>query len=71
MLDRPAVGRGARAIATILYLAPDAPDRRAKLRAALAALAAETGGDLDAGASAFDGLLVARAVSRAPSSCAR
>ncbi len=65
-LDRPAVGRGARAIAAILYLAPDAPDRLAELREALAALAAETGGDLDAGASAFGGLLVARAVSRAP-----
>ena len=65
-LDRPAVGRGARAIAALLYLAPDAPDRLADLRDALAGLAAEAGGDFDAGASAFDGLLVARAVSRAP-----
>ena len=65
-LDRPAVGRGARAIATSLYAAPGAPDRLADLREAIAALAAEAAGELDAGASAFDGLLVARAVSRAP-----
>jgi urease accessory protein len=65
-LDRPAVGRGARAIAALLYLAPDAPDRLAALREALAGVAVASGGDLDAGASAFDGLLVARAVARAP-----
>jgi len=65
-LDRPAVGRGARAIAALLYLAPDAPDRLAALREALAGVAVESGGDLDAGASAFDGLLVARAVAPAP-----
>jgi urease accessory protein len=64
-LDRRAVGGGARAIAALLYLAPDAPDRLAGLREALAAQA-DAGGGLDAGASAFDGLLVARAVARAP-----
>jgi urease accessory protein len=64
-LDRRAVGGGARAIAALLYLAPDAPDRLAGVRDALAAQA-DAGGGLDAGASAFDGLLVARAVARAP-----
>ncbi|MGD1037419.1 MAG: urease accessory protein UreD [Roseiarcus sp.] len=65
-LDRPAVGRGARAIAALVYAAPEAPDRLSDLREALAAVAAEPDGELDAGASAFDGLLVARAASRAP-----
>jgi urease accessory protein len=49
-LDRPAVAAGARALATILYAGP--PADIAALRLALAGI--------DAGASAFDGLLVAR-----------
>ena len=52
MLDRPASGDGSRAIATIIHAAPDADARLDPLRAALARF--------DAGASAWDGLLVAR-----------
>ena len=66
-LDRPAVGAGARAIATILCVAPDAEAEAPNLRAALAALAAEPGEKLDVGASGFDGMAVARIVSPSPS----
>lgn len=52
ILDRRASGNGARAIATILLAAPDPARHLDALRAALA--------PFDAGASAFDGLLVAR-----------
>jgi urease accessory protein len=65
-LDRPAVGAGARAIATILYVAPDAESSALKLRAALEAVAAEPGERLDIGASGFDGLAVARLASPSP-----
>lgn len=51
-LARPATAAGARAVATIVHAAPDAAARLGPLRAALAAF--------EAGASAFDGLLVAR-----------
>lgn len=53
-LDRPAIGAGARTVATILHAAPDADARLDALRAALSGH--------DAGASAWDGLLVARLV---------
>jgi urease accessory protein len=66
-LDRPAVGAGARAIATILCVAPDAEAQAPILRAALESVAAEPGESLDAGASGFDGMAVARIVSRSPS----
>jgi len=66
-LDRPAVGAGARAIATILCVAPDAEARAPNLRAALEAVAAEPGERLDAGASGFDGMAVARVASPSPS----
>jgi urease accessory protein len=66
-LDRPAVGAGARAIATILCVAPDAEAQAPILRAALESVAAEPGETLDAGASGFDGIAVARIVSRSPS----
>ena len=51
-LRRPAVADGARAVATIVYVAPDAGEMVAPMRDALA------GGQ--AGASAWDGMLVAR-----------
>ena len=70
-LDRPAVGAGARAIATILCVAPDAEARAPNLRAALETVAAEPGERLDAGASGFDGMAVARVASPSPSSIAR
>ena len=61
-LDRIAVGAGARAVATIVAAAPDAEARLAELRAALEA---ESEG-VEAGASFFDGLIVARLVSPSP-----
>jgi len=53
-LDRPAIGGGARTVATILHAAPDAADHVDALRAAL--------DGWDAGVSAWDGMLVARIV---------
>ena len=52
VLDAPASGSGARAIATLVHAAPDAAQMLDGLRAALAGW--------DAGASAWDGMLVAR-----------
>lgn len=54
LLDRAAVGRGARAIATIVHAAADAERHLDALREALA--------PFEAGASCWDGLLVARIV---------
>lgn len=59
-LDRPATGQGARAIATLLLVAPDAEDRLDAIRDILAAAPAE------AGASAWNGLLSVRALSPSP-----
>jgi urease accessory protein len=61
ILDRPALGRGARAVALLLYAAPDAASRLEDLRARLA----EAPG-VEAGASAFNGILVARLLARSP-----
>jgi urease accessory protein len=63
-LDRIAVGAGARALATIVRLAPDAPALLDPLREALGAL--EPGGGFEAGASVVDGALVARLASPSP-----
>jgi urease accessory protein len=62
-LDRKAVAAGARALATIVAAAPDIEARLPDLRAALDA--ASDG--VEAGASAFDGLIVARLLSASPS----
>ena len=62
VLDRAAVAGGGRAIATLLLAAPDAADWLDPLRAALT--------PFEAGASALDGLLVARVVAR-DGACAR
>ena len=59
-LDRPALGGGARAVATLLLVAPDAEHRLAAVRDALGPFG--TGG----GASAWNGLLVARLASPSP-----
>jgi len=53
-LARPAVGRGARAVATVLHVAPDAEARLEDARAALSEA------DSECGASAWDGLLAVR-----------
>ena len=62
VLDRPAAAGGGRAVATLIHAAPDAPDRLAALRDALA--------PFEAGASAMGTLLVARIVAR-DGACAR
>ncbi len=55
-LARPAVACGGRAVATIVHIAPDAGERLAPLRAALESVPAE------AGASAWNGMLIGRIV---------
>jgi urease accessory protein len=62
-LDRPACGAGARAVSTFLAAAPDIETRLPELREALDTRAAE----VEAGASAFDGLIVCRLLSASPS----
>ena len=57
-LAEPAVGDGATAIATVLHVAPNAERRLTSARRALARATSECG------ASAWDGVLVARFVSR-------
>jgi urease accessory protein len=54
LLDRPAVAGGARALATLLYVAPDAEARLDEARSLL------EGGACMAGASAWNGLLAVR-----------
>ena len=68
-LAGPATGSGATAAATILIVAPDAAGRLEPLRASLDAITPEAG--VEAGASAFDGLLVARLLSRSPQALRR
>ena len=63
-LDRPAVGAGARALATLVRIGPDAAARLEPLRARFAAL--EERGAFEAGASLVDGVLVARMLSPSP-----
>ena len=65
-LDRPAVGAGARALATLVRIAPDAAAGLEPLRAALAAVASAGGERLEVGASVVEGVLVARALSPSP-----
>lgn len=62
VLDRRATGGAARGIATLIHAAPDAEARLDALREALA--------EYDAGASAWDGLLIARIVA-ADGACLR
>ena len=66
-LDRLAVGRGARAIASILIAAPDASSQLDKIRAALNGACDAVGEPLEAGATTFDGLVLARLVAPSPS----
>ncbi len=62
-LDRPACGAGGRVVATILASAPNLEARLPELRAALDA----RGGDVEAGSTAFDGLVAVRLLSASPS----
>ena len=61
LLERPAIGGGARALANVLLVASDAAARLDAVRSALAAHPA-----CEAGASAFDGLLAIRASAASP-----
>ncbi|MBL8588943.1 MAG: urease accessory protein UreD [Methylobacteriaceae bacterium] len=65
LLDRLAVGAGARAAATLLHVSPQAETRLEPLREALAAEPCECA------ASAWDGMVVARFVSPLPESLRR
>jgi urease accessory protein len=60
LLDRPAIGRQARATALILHVAPDAETKLDALRAAV------VDGRSEWGASARDGMLVVRLLSPSP-----
>jgi urease accessory protein len=65
LLDRPAIAGGGRAVATLVYVAPDAESRLAEARALLeGSLAA-------AGASAWNGLLAVRFLAAKPSDLRR
>ena len=57
-LNRPATLDGSRAVAMLLYVAPDAADRIDKARALLES------GEMIAGASTWNGLLLVRAMAR-------
>jgi urease accessory protein len=59
-LDRPAIGGGARAFATLLFVSPEAEQTLDTVRSALDQSHAE------AGASAWKGLLTVRALARSP-----
>jgi urease accessory protein len=61
-LDRKAVAAGARALSTIVAAAPNIEARLPDLRAALDA----AGSSVESGASAFDGLVVARLLAASP-----
>lgn len=56
-LGRPSVAAGARAVATMVYVAPDAENARQRLRDALTPPATER---CEAGVSAWDGMLLVR-----------
>ncbi|HXE25228.1 MAG TPA: urease accessory protein UreD [Roseiarcus sp.] len=62
VLDRKAAGAGARALSTIVASAPKIEARLPDLRAALDA----AGSAVEGGASAFDGLIVARLIAASP-----
>jgi urease accessory protein len=64
-LSRPAVGRDARAIASFLFMAPDAAAHLDEIRAVLEDGSAQ-GEPVEAGASALDGFVVGRALSPSP-----
>jgi urease accessory protein len=66
-LDRPAVGQGGRAIASLLIVAPDAQARLDVLRAAIEAAIQANGDALEGGATALDsGFVLARLISPSP-----
>jgi urease accessory protein len=66
VLDRLAVGGGARAIATILFMAPGAQAHLDNIRATLDSVCDPGEARLEAGATALDGLVLARLASPSP-----
>jgi urease accessory protein len=60
MLDQPACGNGARAVAILLYVASDAETKLAQLRERFEAK------DCECGVSAWNSMLVARLLSPSP-----
>lgn len=60
ILAGPATGGGARALATIVLAGAGAAERLEPVRAAIDAAVAAAGGGVEAGASALDGVVVAR-----------
>ena len=67
ILDRPAVGRGARAIASILIAAPDAQARLDEIRAVRSTRPAGSAASRwRRRATAFDGLVLARLAAPSP-----
>jgi urease accessory protein len=65
-LDRAGVGRGARAVASILVMAPDASSRLGNIRAAVDGACQQGDEPLEAGATAFDALVLVRLASPSP-----
>jgi urease accessory protein len=65
-LSQPAVGRNARAIASFLFMAPEAAAHLDALRTIFEEIVAADGATLEAGASALDGFIVGRALSPDP-----
>jgi len=66
VLERPAVGRGGRAIASILIAEPDAQARLDEIRAALDVACRRDGEPLEAGATTLEGLVLGRLISPSP-----
>ena len=64
LLDRPAIGGGARALATLIDVSPEAEGRLDEMRAHLDAAGANAEGGVEAAASAWNGHLVARFLAR-------
>ena len=60
LLDRPIIGGGARALATLIDVSAEAEGRLDEMRAHLDAAGANTEGGVEAAASAWNGHLVAR-----------
>ena len=66
LLDRPAFGAGARATATLLWVAPEAAEKLEALRELFEREMENDGVVLEAAAGALDGFLIARLLSPVP-----
>ncbi len=59
-MTRTAIGAGARVVATIVYVAPDTAEKLIALRSSPAVTDPNRAGAVEAAASAWNGMLVAR-----------